>query len=58
MRDPNRIDNFCNLLKEYWSKVPDWRFGQLISNILGDGPFLFYIEDNESLEKMEKFFHK
>lgn len=33
MRDPKRIDEFCDLLKEIWKRVPDWRFGQLISNL-------------------------
>lgn len=33
MRDLKRIDKFCDLLKEIWKRVPDWRFGQLISNL-------------------------
>ena len=33
MRDPNRIDKFCNELAAIWkSNAPDWRFGQLMSN--------------------------
>ena len=35
MRDPNRIQTFCNELANLWRKVPDWRFGQFISNVLG-----------------------
>ena len=35
MRDKNRLDKFykemCSLHKEY---LPDWRFGQLMSNFL------------------------
>lgn len=58
MRNPKRIDDFCEKLKEYWHKVPDWRFGQLINNIyrtyhLGDG---FYVEDDKLLEFMADFF--
>ena len=34
MRDPSRIDRFCARLAKAWAKVPDWRFGQLISNAL------------------------
>ena len=31
MRDPDRIDAFCKELAKIWkSKVPDWRFGQLV----------------------------
>ena len=33
MRDPKRIDKFCDLLKEIWKRVPDWRFAQSISNL-------------------------
>lgn len=29
MRDPKRIDKFCEMLKVYWHMVPDWRFMQL-----------------------------
>lgn len=35
MRDPARIDKFCDELKQVWRKFPDWRFGQLMSNMLG-----------------------
>ena len=34
MRDPNRIDKFCDQLKAIWHQVPDWRFGQLMENML------------------------
>ena len=30
MRDPKRIDDFCDRLKAVWHTVPDWRFGQLM----------------------------
>ena len=36
MRNPNRIDEFCTRLAACWHKVPDWRFGQLISNVLSE----------------------
>lgn len=36
MRDPNRIYKFCNELANIWvTKCPDWRFGQLMMNVLG-----------------------
>lgn len=53
MRDVNRINDFCNRLAAVWSQVPDWRFGQLVSNILGPDPF--YIEDDDTIRKIEGF---
>lgn len=59
MRDIERIDNFCNKLKEYWKEVPDWRFGQLIINVLGTcqrDPFFY--EEDEMLKIFENYFEK
>lgn len=57
MRDPARIDRFCQRLAELWKKVPDWRFGQLISNVLGAfSKDPFYIEDDKLLEFFESYF--
>lgn len=59
MRDPNRIDPFLKELGEYWKKVPDWRFGQLIVNVFGTfdrDPF--FPEEDEMLEFFNKFFNK
>lgn len=59
MRDIERIDNFCNKLKEYWKEVPDWRFGQLIVNVLGTcqkDPFFY--EEDEMLKIFENYFKK
>lgn len=56
MRDINRIDPFCEELKEIWKKVPDWRFFQLINNfqryIGSDG---FYLEEDKALTKLREF---
>lgn len=57
MRDPGRIEAFCDQLKEYWHKVPDWRFGQLVCNVYGAGgrdPFFY--EESETLELFRKYF--
>lgn len=54
MRDKNRIDPFLEKLGEAWKKVPDWRFGQLIVNVLGEDPF--YIEDDKVIEQFKKYF--
>ena len=58
MRDPKRIDKFCDLLKELWKRVPDWRFGQLISNLgrqleWTPGGF-FYAEDEEFMNELAR----
>jgi len=48
MRDPNRIPRICKKLEVYWKKHPDYRLGQLISNLLGPGPHdVFFQEDDE-----------
>lgn len=36
MRDPQRIEEIMNEITEIWKANPDWRFGQLISNIMGE----------------------
>lgn len=51
MRDPKRIHEFLSELESVWSQVPDWRFGQLVVNVLGIDPF--YIEDDKALEKFK-----
>lgn len=58
MRDPNRIPEVLTMLQQGWEKVPDWRLGQLIENLkryisVND---LFYIEDDELVEKIIEFF--
>lgn len=55
MRDPQRIDRFCDELKSVWRCVPDWRFGQLMSNMFGayyqkTGKDIFFPEDDELME--------
>ena len=60
MRDINRIDGYCKRLANMWKKVPDWRFGQLISNVFGQvcsklgDPF--FPEDEKMFTTMEEFF--
>ena len=62
MRDPKRIDKFCDLVKELWKRVPDWRFGQLISNLgrqleWTPGGF-FYAEDEEFMNELARILAK
>ena len=57
MRDINRIKPFLEEIEKLWEKVPDWRFGQLIVNVLGTckkDPFFY--EDDEMLELWKEFF--
>lgn len=56
MRDPNRIDEFCAELAAVWHKVPDWRFGQLVANVLGVDPF--YVEDEDAMTLLKLILEK
>lgn len=61
MRDLARIDKFCAQLASLWHLVPDWRFGQFISNVLGayvgtTKRDIFFPEDDEIMEFMKKYF--
>ena len=54
-RDANRIKPFCDEFAELWSKYPDLRFGQIMSNIakyvqIECGKDLFYMEEEELME--------
>lgn len=56
LRDEQRIDELLNTLGELWHKVPDWRFGQLVMNLIsyiGRDPF--YIEDDKMKEIIESY---
>ena len=60
MRDPARINKFCDDLKVIWHCVPDWRFGQLMSNIISsymaeNKRDVFYIEDDDFMKFIMKY---
>lgn len=59
MRNPDRIDEFCTRLAAAWHKLPDWRFGQLMLNCLGDmagsGRDPFFPEETEMIEYIESY---
>ena len=59
-RNPNRIAPFMNRLETLWKEeCPDWRFGQLISNIQTYiGHDIFYLEEDEMMEFIENYFGK
>ena len=55
-RDPKRIKAFCDQLAEIWeSQCPDWRFGQLICNVLPRDPF--FLEEEQTLKLLKELFH-
>ena len=57
MRNPDRIKPFLNTLEKAWNKVPDWRFGQLMVNVLNSLPRdPFFYEEDELMAEFEKFF--
>lgn len=57
MRDPNRINKFCDELAQLWHQVPDWRFGQLMLNFFSniDSTFGFYVEDEELFKTLDEY---
>ena len=60
MRDPNRIDYYCDEIANLWNKVPDWRFGQFILNMeracrVNTGKDVFYLEDDEFFKFMNEY---
>jgi len=58
MRDKNRIPAFLSELQKCWEKVPDWRFGQFISNVLGTckkDPFFY--EEEEMIKLIKDYFN-
>jgi uncharacterized protein YihD (DUF1040 family) len=59
MRDIKRIKRICNLLEKKWSKVPDQRLGQFLSNyIFGHHIDIFFQEDDvveQTLKEAKKF---
>ena len=50
MRDPKRIDRVLATIRGAWLKVPDWRLGQLLVNVVEPRepcPELFSVEDDQ-----------
>ena len=58
MRDINRIDKFCKELADIWKEnCPDWRFGQLMVNVLNSMPKdPFFPEEDEMIAFFKDFF--
>ena len=59
MRNPKRIPKIIKLLEEAWNLVPDWRLGQVVSNLLGAGQHdVFHPEDDEWEKLLKQFIKK
>lgn len=64
MRDPSRIEPFVRKLADYWeTNVPDWRFGQLMSNFLSfvatkTRRDIFFIEEKEMEKLLDEYFEQ
>lgn len=64
MRDPNRLDSFYEELRKlHKENFPDWRFGQLIENVLErmfvkDKVNPFFVEDDNMLQYFKNFCEK
>ena len=60
MRDKKRIRKFCNELADIWEEnCPDWRFGQLVLNVLGEMAVNrdpFFPEEDEMMKFFKKYF--
>ena len=59
-RDIQWIQPFCDRLAKAWAKRPDWRFGQLMVNLLRDyeaeyGRDFFFLEEEEMIEVIEAY---
>lgn len=58
-RSIDRIDPFLKRLGDIWKQVPDWRFGQLMVNVLSSmerDPF--FPEEDEMIQYFEEFMEK
>lgn len=61
MRDIKRIRKFCNELANIWeSQCPDWRFSQLVLNVMEsdemEDTMPFYVEDDEIMKHFKSYF--
>jgi hypothetical protein len=57
MRNPGRIDKYCDELNRIWHKVPDWRLGQLMVNFISQikVPLPFYLEDEDFINMLRQY---
>lgn len=53
MRDPNRIHPTLERLQRVWLLHPDLRLGQILLNAFTEPATLYYVEDDELIERIE-----
>lgn len=60
MRDVSRIDKFLDELEDIWKTYcPDWRFGQMMSNVLNTFDIdPFFPEEEDMIKRIRNFFEK
>lgn len=61
MRDPKRIDEVLELLREVWTENPDFRLGQIVAvaAATANGSFdPFYLEDDVLTQRIRENFGK
>lgn len=60
MRDKKRIKPFMEELAKIWEdNAPEWRFGQLMVNVLNSFDIdPFFIEEDEMLKRFKDYFDK
>jgi hypothetical protein len=55
VRPPERIPKVLKTIREVWERFPDLRLGQLLTNATDMGDILYYVEDEELVEKLERY---
>lgn len=55
-KDPKRIPDVLNKIKELWEKAPDLRLGQLLSNTCKKDIQLYYLEDDDLVKRLEAMY--
>lgn len=57
MRSEDRIEPFLKRFAEDWKKNPDYRFTQLIVNLMqAAGNDFYYTEDEKFIKLLEKYY--
>ncbi len=57
MRDPARIDQILELIKNIWIANSDFRLGQLLDGVYGDQP-LCSVEDTVIKQRLQEWWDK
>lgn len=51
MRNSNRIPRIVAALERAWLRHPNWRLGQLVSNVIGPGVQDVFFPEDDKWEK-------